>query len=117
MGSPFLALRTPVGRLHADIRDFRARSPTSGRARSVETALPRSAGRAESRCSGAANLAAVFELVEGRSRIAQRGPVVRLAAALQLFDLRTQPDDIQPRDGIIDEGRDDVGCFGVLDSV
>src|SRR5690348_3491871 len=51
----------------------------------VRTALP--SGRAESRCSGDADSAAVLDLVVHRRRIAQRGPIVGRAAALQLFDL------------------------------
>ena len=39
------------------------------------------------------------------------------AAALQLFDLWAKPDDIQPCDGVVDEGCDDVGCFRVRDGV
>lgn len=47
------------------------------------------------RTSGAIDLAAVFEFVELGGSVALRDPIIRPAAALQLFDLRTEPDEVQ----------------------
>ena len=69
---------------------------------SVKTALL--SGRAESRCSGAIDLAAVSKFVELGGGVAQHRAIVRLAAALQLFDLWTEPDEVQPCNGVVDEG-------------
>ncbi len=65
---------------------------------------PSPPGRAESRCSGAIDLAAISKFVELGGGVAQHSAIIRLATALQLFDLWTEPDEVQPCDSVVDEG-------------